>query len=347
MKKRFRFLLSLLLAGALLFGLQAASAATRYKDETDTGCWRWAGKAIHWATDRHVAEGMETGRFEPGKNITRAQAYAMLVRLYEQYEAIPPVGQSAEVFDDCKNAWYTAPIRKAVSGGLLEYRQGGLLRPNEQITRREAVAILFQLPKLKKIVEAHSAWNDNPGFETSFADVLPSSKNVLEIELARRLYIVQGCGENRFQPDRRVTRAEFVRMLYRAAQVQEQDPFKPEKFASILSQASAVVYQDSSSLTPPFSEGPCASLTASEIQGILQAFSGKEWAEVQETPDNLPCYWLHVLDDENLPVLSLGVDELSDGSLYLFQWQNGACHEHGFIVDHVQLPLQRLRPATE
>lgn len=341
-KRKFLAVLIVLLAIAPIFcRLQTASAAAYYKDETAGGSWKWARKAIHWARDHEVAMGMKNGRFEPNLPVTRAQAYTMLVRLYERYETASAADPEEEFFADCQNAWYSESIRKAVSYGLLEYKKGSLFHPNEIVTRREAAAMLFGFSKLRHVADLrYQDWqNDIETLETAFSDVAPGSPNVLEIKVAHELNIVRGSGKSRFQPDKHATRAEFVKMLYRTSCILDREDFQPEDLSEILSQASSVICIASEAGDPESCPG--VKLSVSEIENIQRTLSSKEWIDLtnaETLPDNLPDYWICALDDEGVPVLRIGVDDaFMENSVFLFVGQDGAWHH--YMVENVRLPM--------
>lgn len=324
-----------------VFPLQTASASTYYRDEVNGGTWKWAGKAIHWAMENQVAHGMGNGYFRPDLPVTRAQAYTMLMRLYEQYEEVPPLDPKEEIFEDCVNTWYTESVQKAISAGILEYRPDSLFYPDEPVTRREAAELLFHFSKLKSRWEPrYESWKDELGIlESGFSDVVPGSENILEIRLARDLYIVQGSGNNRFHPDKPTTRGEFVRMLYRVSCILDREEFRPENFSEMLSKASSVTYMGSELYEPEFN--PCVELSASEIESIRGALSDKEWTEitnVTELPQNLPDYWICALDDEGCPTLRIGVDdEFTEDSVFLFVGQDELWRH--YVVENVKVPM--------
>lgn len=340
-KMIFTALFALLFFSLIIFPLQTVSASSYYRDETNDGTWRWAGRAIHWAKENEVAYGMENGYFRPDLPVTRAQAYTMLMRLYEQYEAVPSSNSKGEIFEDCVNAWYTESVQKAVSAGILEYRPDSLFYPNEPITRREAVKLLFHFSKLKSRWEPrYEDWKGELGIlESGFSDVVPGSKNILEIKLARDLYIVQGGGNNCFCPDKYTTRGEFVRMLYRVSCILNRNEFQPENFSDILTQASSVTYIGSELYEPEFN--PSVELSASEIANIRNALSDKRWTEftnMAELPQNLPDYWICALDDEGFPILRIGVDdEFTENSVFLFVGQD-ELWQH-YVVENVKVPM--------
>lgn len=101
--------------------------------------------ANHWAKDavndmgaRMIVSGTGTERFHPEQDITRAEFAAIMVRgLGLRLDS----GES--VFKDVyRSDWYHSAIRTAYAYGLLGGLEDGAFRPNEKITREEAMSIV-------------------------------------------------------------------------------------------------------------------------------------------------------------------------------------------------------------
>jgi len=86
--------------------------------------------------------GVGNGRFEPARNMTRAEAVVMLARLYYTDGR----GYSPTFADTEANQLYSGYLCWAQAKGFLE--SSGFFRPNENITRAEYLDFLFRFQKV-------------------------------------------------------------------------------------------------------------------------------------------------------------------------------------------------------
>ena len=164
----------------------------------------------HWAKDdilemveSGVVKGVTDTSFEPDRRITRAEFTSLVARANglaaESYE---------NLFADVDGgAWYAREIQAAYSAGLVS-GSDGLFRPDDPITREEAVKILV------------AAWERNEAVESGgaleFADAdLISSWAAEYVEKAVRIGLVQGDENGNFNPKKSTTRAEAAVMIKR------------------------------------------------------------------------------------------------------------------------------------
>ena len=164
----------------------------------------------HWAKDdilemveSGIVKGVTDTSFEPDRRITRAEFTSLVARANglaaESYE---------NLFADVDGgAWYAREIQAAYSAGLVS-GSDGLFRPDDPITREEAVKILV------------AAWERNEAVESGgaleFADAdLISSWAAEYVEKAVRIGLVQGDENGNFNPKKSTTRAEAAVMIKR------------------------------------------------------------------------------------------------------------------------------------
>lgn len=128
--------------------------------------------ATHWAKDavndmgsRMVIEGTGDSRFNPDRDITRAEFAAIIVR---GLGLKPDNGLIS--FPDVKTAdWYSGAIRTAQAYGLLDGFDDGMFRPNDIITREQAMVIIAKAMKLTGL-QAKLAAQAAEGTLHSFGD---------------------------------------------------------------------------------------------------------------------------------------------------------------------------------
>ena len=106
--------------------------------EFDDVADHWAKDAVNDMGSRMVIEGIGNGLFAPDRDITRAEFAAIIV----QALGLKPEN-GASYFSDVKETdWYNGAIRTAYSYRLVTGFEDGTFRPNDKITREQAMVIL-------------------------------------------------------------------------------------------------------------------------------------------------------------------------------------------------------------
>lgn len=142
--------------------------------------------------------GFPDGTFKPGKEVTRAEAVRMFVKLVNNGEELPKNPTTS--FKDANNAWYSDEINYAVAKGFIKGYSDGTFKPNQAITRAEFAQMISAFVK-----------NGYPG-TGSFKDV----KGHWASDAISALYgnkNIKGYGDGTFKPDQKLTRAEAVTIL--------------------------------------------------------------------------------------------------------------------------------------
>ncbi|MDY3618784.1 S-layer homology domain-containing protein [Agathobaculum sp.] len=126
---------------AMLF-YRLLSDDTRALYETDTHTFpdvahsRWSNAAIATLANAGILKGDPDGTFRPEAHITRAEFAAIAARFdSDEYEG-------GDLFPDIAGHWAAAEINRAAQKGWVEGDPGGLFRPNDPITRAEAVTLV-------------------------------------------------------------------------------------------------------------------------------------------------------------------------------------------------------------
>ncbi|RKP46283.1 S-layer homology domain-containing protein [Cohnella endophytica] len=98
----------------------------------------WAKDAVNDMGSRMVIEGTGGSMFSPGKDVTRAEFAAIMVRglgLKLENGVVP--------FSDVKSSdWYSSFVNTAYAHHLISGFEDGTFRPNDKITREQAMVIL-------------------------------------------------------------------------------------------------------------------------------------------------------------------------------------------------------------
>ncbi|WP_297393696.1 S-layer homology domain-containing protein [uncultured Peptoniphilus sp.] len=142
--------------------------------------------------------GFPDGTFKPGKEVTRAEAVRMFVKLVNNGAELPKNPTTS--FKDANNAWYSDEINYAVAKGFIKGYSDGTFKPNQAITRAEFAQMISVFVK-----------NGYPG-TGSFKDV----KGHWASDAISALYgnkNIKGYSDGTFKPNQKLTRAEAVTIL--------------------------------------------------------------------------------------------------------------------------------------
>ena len=123
---------------ALLLALSLCPAASG--SYTDVPARHWAYADITAATQAGIFQGVSSGVFGLGQEMTRAQFVTALVRLFG-WETVTPAAPS---YSDCgAGRWFYSALETArANGALPEYAT--VFRPNDSITREEMTTMLVR-----------------------------------------------------------------------------------------------------------------------------------------------------------------------------------------------------------
>ena len=142
--------------------------------------------------------GYPDGTFKPGKEVTRAEAVRMFVKLVNEGKELPK--NPTTKFKDANNKWYSDEINFAVSKGFISGYSDGTFKPNQGITRAEFAQMIAVF--VKDGYPGSSNFKDVKGHWASNAiDQLYGNKKI------------KGFPDGTFKPDQKLTRAEAVTVL--------------------------------------------------------------------------------------------------------------------------------------
>lgn len=135
MKKIASIILSICM---MISGVPAFAETSTYNDIEN----HWAKDVIENWSLYEIINGYE-GKFSPDKNITRGEFATIINRIFKFDEP------SKNIFDDLDENYYTNHILCLNNQGIMS-GFGRRIRPNENITREEAGAIIYKVLRLKK-----------------------------------------------------------------------------------------------------------------------------------------------------------------------------------------------------
>ena len=100
----------------------------------------WAEAYIERAVAQDLIKGYPDGRFEPDKQVSRAEFVSMLNRALGNNGFV-----SISYTDVAPTAWYYADVRRAVSASYVAGYNDGTFKPNNNISRQEAAVMIARV----------------------------------------------------------------------------------------------------------------------------------------------------------------------------------------------------------
>ena len=134
----------------------------------------WYNQTVSTLASMGILKGYEDGTFRPNASITRAEFAAIATRFFEETGATYEPGTFTDVTG---SEWFAGAIMDAVNLGLIGGYEDGTVRPNNNITRAEACAIvnrtLGRVPDADHLLpeDVMKTWPDNPESAWFYADM--------------------------------------------------------------------------------------------------------------------------------------------------------------------------------
>ncbi|CAH8711759.1 DUF5057 domain-containing protein [Paenibacillus thiaminolyticus] len=134
---------------------------------------RWSNKQISTLEDAGMITGYPDGTFKPGNFITRAE-FAAIASRFDQLN-----DQANDMFSDVFGHWAEKYIVSAANKGWIKGYPDGTFKPNQYITRAEAMAfingMLNRKVKANDIHEHAKQWPDNKPGKWYYTHVLEAT----------------------------------------------------------------------------------------------------------------------------------------------------------------------------
>ena len=170
----------------------------------------WAEKDVNKLASKLIVNGTGADKFEPKRDVTRAEFAAMIVRALG-LEATGPASFS----DVAASAWYADAVAAAAEAGIVKGYANGTFRPNDKITRQELAAMVVRAQKL--------AGRDVSLSSSEIATLLGGYKDAdkisawarAELAAAIKSGIVNGTSSKTVSPTSAANRAEAAVMILR------------------------------------------------------------------------------------------------------------------------------------
>ena len=179
-----------------------ANNTTLFQDVTKESC-PWAYEAISCLAERKIVQGVGNGKFEPSRNVTRAEFTVMLVKAL----GLSPSEKAEFPFTDVnEEAWHYEAINAALQAGIVMGITETAFQPNENITR-EQMAVMLSRVKLPV-----TAGDNNEILLSDMDAISPWASSAVKQVIANGLF--KGFPDGSFKPQGSTTRAQTAVIIY-------------------------------------------------------------------------------------------------------------------------------------
>ncbi|WP_340399694.1 S-layer homology domain-containing protein [Paenibacillus sp. FSL H8-0079] len=171
----------------------------------------WAKDAVNEMGSRMVIQGVNDTTFNPNKAITRAEFAAIIVRGLGL-----KLGEGTQPFRDVTtNDWYSSAVQTAASYELINGFEDGTFRPNDTITREQAMTLIARAMKLTGLADQYATLDANEILST-FKDSANAGNWAKDnIALTAKAGLISGRSDGNLAAKANVTRAEVATLIHR------------------------------------------------------------------------------------------------------------------------------------
>lgn len=148
------------------FSQSAVTAGVAYSDVPAS---HWAADAIGQVTRSGIMKGYTGGSFKPNQTITRAEMATILSRLLTSAQ------DQAAGFSDISGHWAQAAVERMSQAGIITGYEDGTFRPDQTLTRAEAVTIVNRALGIAPLTSAAQKWTDVPASYWAFGSIQAAS----------------------------------------------------------------------------------------------------------------------------------------------------------------------------
>lgn len=167
---------------------------------------KWATRPITKLAEAGIISGTGDGRFQPNREVTRAEFVKMLIGLLDDETEQNPVQSFGDVSE---SDWAFPYVNKASRVGLVVGSADGLFHPNDLVTREEMAVMTVRLLQRLELL------GDESGSASAFADAETVSEWAADsVTALKNAGIVNGDLGNKFNPQNSLTRAEAAQIIY-------------------------------------------------------------------------------------------------------------------------------------
>lgn len=157
----------------LLIDKKREAIFTKTNNFTDVNEKDWYNKAVSSMTKGNYLSGYKDGRFLGDKVMTRAEFFALATRF------LPSKSGQINFKDVPNNHWAKEAITSALAYGLVKGQTEDSFRPEEPITRAEAVYAINRMLNRgvddRGLYPGYQKWRDNPKDAWYYYDIIEAS----------------------------------------------------------------------------------------------------------------------------------------------------------------------------
>ncbi|QGQ97859.1 S-layer homology domain-containing protein [Paenibacillus psychroresistens] len=177
----------------------------------------WAKDAVNDMGSRMVIEGTGEGKFNPDQGMTRAEFAASIVRGL----GLKPENGGTPFSDVKVTDWYSSAINVAYAYDLINGFEDGAFRPNDQITREQAMVIINKAMTITNLYAGLPDQSNDvilrPYMDATEASVWALSSIAKSVQSG----IVSGRSSTQLAPKANISRAEVAALVKRLLQKSE------------------------------------------------------------------------------------------------------------------------------
>ena len=172
---------------------------------SDLGAAPWAADAINFLAEKNIVKGADSEHFKPMDEIKREEFVKIIVLALK----LPKEETEKRFSDVSEDAWYYSYVTDAYALNVVTGVDFDIFGVGQSITREQMCAIIYRAMKLMDI-----SIDDNEN-EMSFSDNGEISEYAYSaVEALYRGGVINGVGDNRFDPRGAATRAMASKMIY-------------------------------------------------------------------------------------------------------------------------------------
>ncbi|MDA2311986.1 N-acetylmuramoyl-L-alanine amidase [Bacillus cereus group sp. MYBK35-2] len=188
----------------------SSSSFAQTKTFPDVQAGHWAEDSINYLAEKGAVTGNEKGMFEPGKEITRAEAATMMAKILNL-----PIDKNAKPsYADSQKHWATPIIAAVEKAGVVKGTGNGF-EPDGKIDRVSMASLLVEAYKLESKV------NGTPA--TKFKDLETLNWGKEKANILVELGISVGTG-GKWEPKKILTKAEAAQFIKKADSLKVGNP---------------------------------------------------------------------------------------------------------------------------
>ncbi len=279
----------MVLAVILISTMGVTYASNKFEDVPENA---WYQESLDWASSREVIQGTGENKFSPNEQVSRGMLVTALWRMEGE-----PCANGKNVFVDIKpTEYYASAADWAAEKGIVKGIGNQKFDPNGIVSREQVAAIFGRY--LRQYAQVKDSYN----YEIFADDAEIASYAKEDVYYLRNNGILQGTGENCFNPKRGLKRAALVTLL--------------ERVNSIRCEELGVVWKDHMLYT--YTDPHIVVVTNNETIRGFRKVEGKYYIAISN-----PTNAILVNNSENVRFSMRGRDILPETKVKNYVWTTG------------------------